>query len=212
MLGVQEEGRDFKLVPRQYHEDFAGNPIHLLLIGLSGVVLLGTAKRGRASIVQCYVLSLGAGYILLCISLRWNIWITRIHLPLLVLWTSAIAIALSEPMFARARTYIIVLLVVTAQYTLFYNETRPLIGANNIFAVPRLEQYFRNRPDLQTPYRHAATLVQDKRCAEIGLWLEGDSWEYPLWVLLQDRKIDGSRIEHVRISNESVKASLNGGG
>jgi hypothetical protein len=211
MLGLQEEGRDFRIGPLQNHEDFAGNLIHLLLIALSGVVLLGAAKRGRASIIQWYVLSLGAGYIVLCISLRWNIWITRLHLPLLVLWSSAIAIALSEPVLARARKYVIVLFVVTSQFALFYNESRPLIGARSIFTVPRLEQYFRNKPDLQAPYTYAATLVQDKRCAEIGLWLGGNTWEYPLWILLNVGGTDGVRVEHVRVSNQSARASLHGG-
>jgi hypothetical protein len=39
----------------------------------------------------------------------------------------------------------------------------------------------------------------------------GDRWEYPLWVLLQDRKTDGFRIEHIRVSNESSRVSLRGG-
>ena len=210
-LRLEGDDRDFRLPPLQNHEDFAGNPIHLLLIVLCGAVLFGVPKRGRASIIQYYVLSLFTSYLALCLYLRWNMWITRFHLPLFVLWSAAIATTLSGTVLARAQTYVVVLLVVTSQFALFYNETRPLIGARNIFTVARLEQYFRNQPDLQAPYRHAATLVQDKRCAEIGLWLEGNTWEYPLWILLNVGGTDGLRIEHVRVSNESARASLHGG-
>jgi hypothetical protein len=208
MLRLDRDDRGFRLPPLQNHEDFAGNPIHLLLIALCGAASFCAAKRGRPSIIQYYILSLFAGYLVLCLFLRWNVFITRVHLPLFILWSAAIATALSEPIFARARTYIIVLLVVTSQYALFYNEIRPLIGARSIFTVPRLEQYFQNKPDLQAPYTYAATLAQDKRCTKIGLWLEPDTWEFPLWILLNNGGIDGLRIEHVRVSNESAGASL----
>jgi hypothetical protein len=211
MLRLEGDDRDFRLSPHQNHEDFAGNPIHLLLIVLCGAALLSAAKRGRASITHYYVLSLFTGYLVLCFYLKWNIWITRLHLPLFVLWAAAIATTLSGTVLARARTYVIVLLlVVTSQFALFYNEARPLIGARSILTVPRLEQYFRNRRDLQVPYTYAATLVQDKGCAEIGLWVEGNTYEYPLWILLNVAGTDGLRVEHVRVSNESSRASLHG--
>ena len=211
MLRLEGDDRNFRLSPLQNHEDFAGNPIHLLLIVLCGAALLGAAKRGRASIIQYYVLSLITGYLILCFYLQWNVWITRFHLPLFVLWAAAIAPTLSGTVLARARTYVMVLLVVTSQFALFYNESRPLLGARSILTVPRLEQYFRNRPDHQAPYTYAATLVQDKGCAEIGLWLEGNTYEYPLWILLNVVGADSVRVEHVRVSNQSSRASLHGG-
>ena len=213
MLRLGGNGEDFKIVPQQNHEDVAGNPIYLLLIGLSAAALFYAVKRGRASIIHYYVLCLVAGYLALCFSLPWYKESTRYHLPLLILWSAAIAIVLQQPVLARARTYIIVLLVVTAQYVLFYNETRPLLGPKNIFVVPRLDQYFRNSPpNVFTQYSYAASLLKDRRCDQIGLWMGGgDRWEYPLWVLLQDRKTDGFRIEHIRVSNESSRVSLRGG-
>jgi hypothetical protein len=212
MLRMEEDDRDFRLSPNQNHEDYAGNPIHFLLIVLCGAALLVAARRGRASIMQYYVLSLFTGYLVLCFCLQWNIWITRLHLPLFVLWAAAIATTLSGTVLARVRTYIIVLLVVTSQFALFYNEARPLVGARSILMVPRLEQYFRNRPDYQAPYTYAATLVQDKGCAEIGLWFEGNIYEYPLWILLNNVVgTDSVRVEHVRVNNESARASLHGG-
>lgn len=213
LLRLNGDAREFRLVPRQNHEDFAGNPIHLLLIVLYGAALFDVARRGGMSIIHYYVLAIVAGYFVLCLTLRWNIWITRLHLALFVLWSPAVASALSLPSLARARTYIIVLLVITSQYALFYNEARPLIGPKDIFTVPRLEQYFHNkRPGLLPQYSYAVSLLKDRKCAQLGLWLSNqqDSWEYPLWILLQDRNIDGLRIEHVHVSNQSARASLHG--
>ena len=212
MLRLERGDRGFRLPPLQNHEDFAGNPIHLLLIALGGAASFCLAKRGRPSMIQYYLLSLLAGYLVLCLFLRWNVYVTRIHLPLFVLWSAAIATALSEPVFARARSYIIVFLLVTSQYALFYNESRPLIGAKSIFALPRLEQYFRNsHPGIIIQYSYAASLLKDKRCAQVGLWLDEDSWEYPLWILLNGRGDDVLRIEHIRVNNESARVSLRGG-
>ena len=64
---------------------------------------------------------------MLCFYLQWNVWITRFHLPLFVLWAAAIATTLNSTVFARLRTFGIVLLVVTSQFTLFYNESRPVL-------------------------------------------------------------------------------------
>lgn len=212
MLRLKRDAGEFRLEPRQNHEDFSGNPIHLLLIGFCGAVMIGQFKRGSLSIAHCYVLSLLAGYLTLCLVLNWNIWITRLHLPLFVLWSAAIATALSEPVFARARSYIIVFLVVTSQYALFYNESRPLIGPKNIFAVPRLEQYFHNKlPGLLPQYSYTVSLLRDWRCAQVGLWLGRNSWEYPLWILLSGRGDDVLRIEHIRVSNQSARAALHEG-
>jgi hypothetical protein len=212
MLRIKVHAEKFRLTQRQNHEDFAGNPIHLLLIGFCGAVMIGQFKRGSLSIAHTYFLSLLAGYLILCLALKWNIYITRLHLPLFVLGSAAIAIALSEPVFARARSYIIVFLIVTSQYTLFYNESRPLIGDKSIFALPRWEQYFRNgHPGISTQYSYAAALLKDKRCAQVGLWLDEDSWEYPLWILLSGRGGDVLRIEHIRISNQSAGVLLRRG-
>jgi hypothetical protein len=200
-------------VARPNHEDFAGNPIHLLLIGFCGAVMIGRFKRGSRSIANSYALSLLAGYLMLCLFLKWNIYITRLHLPLFVLWSATIATVLSDPVFARVRIYGIVLLLVTSQHVLFFNLTRPLIGAQSIFALPRLEQYFRNsQPGIFTQYSYVASVLKDMQCSQIGLWLgnKQDGWEYPLWIMLRDRKIDGLRIEHVHMRNQSARVSLRG--
>lgn len=209
------DAEDFRFEPRQNHgqnhEDYAGNPIHLLLIVLCGAALFHAAKQRRLSITEYYALSLLAGYLVLCLYLRWNIFITRYHLPLFVLGAPLIAVTLSGSFLVRARTYIVVLLVVASQFALLYNETRPLIGGKSIFVVPRLEQYFRNSTDLFPQYSHAAFLLKDKLCSQVGfLTQDNDSWEYPLWVLLEVGPVSSLRIENLRVENQSAKASVPG--
>jgi len=208
MLALNGNARSFRIEPRQNHEDYAGNPFHLLLIGFSGAVIIGQLKRVSRAMIHWYVASLLAGYLIFCLYINWNIWITRLQLPLLVLWSAPIAITLSGLALAQARLYIVVVLVMASQYWLFCNETRPLIGKGNILSMSREEQYFRNsRPSFTAQYTHAASLLRKRGCAQVGLWLGYDSWEYPLWILL---KRDDLRIKHIRVSNESARVPLRG--
>lgn len=205
------DAKEFRIGPLQNHEDYAGNPIHLFLIVLCGAVLIDKARQEHVSVTHYFVLALFAAYLAFFLFLRWNVWITRLHLPLFVLGASVIAVTLSESFLARARTCIVVLLVVASQFALLYNESRPLLGGKSIFVVPRLEQYFRNQTDLFPQYSHAAFLLKDKLCSQVGfLSQHEDSWEYPLWVLLEVWPGSSLRIEHFRVANQSAKALVPG--
>lgn len=208
----RNRGRDeFMLSLRQNHEDVASNPLHLLLIALCGVVLIGKAIKEGMSGAHYFFLALFTAFLIFFIILRWNIVITRLHVPLFVLGAAVIAVTLSRGGLVRARMSIAVLLVVASQYTLLFNETRPILGDKSIFSVSRLEQYFRMNPALFSQYTHAAFLLKDKRCSHVGFLSQGgDSWEYPLWVLLEGKPISSLRIEHFRVTNQSVKASVPG--
>lgn len=204
----KRDAKEFRLSPRQNHEDFAGNPIHLFLIVLCGAVLIGKARRERVSVTHYFALVLFAVYLAFFLFLRWNVYIARLHLPLLVLGASVIAVTVSGSFLVRAQTGIVILLVVASQFALLYNEARPLIGGKSIFVVSRLEQYFRNRMRLFPQYSHARFLLKDKLCSQVGfLSQDPDSWEYPLWVLLEVGPVSSLRIEHLRVENQSVKAS-----
>lgn len=101
------------------------------------------------------------------------------------------------------KNVIIVFLILTSLLWVFCNESKKIIGVENIFTVKRIDQYFANRPDLKNPYMKIADYIRIKRYSDVGISLEGDSWEYPFWVLLQnsDRPI---RIEHINVKNKSV--------
>jgi hypothetical protein len=90
------------------------------------------------------------------------------------------------------------LLVAVAVLPLLENETRPVLRKRNIFNMPRMRQYFVNRPDLFGPYVTAGRSLSAMGCKRVGLKFGGDDWEYPLWVLLRD-KDEPVRIDHVCI-------------
>jgi hypothetical protein len=65
---------------------------------------------------------------------------------------------------------------------------------------------FRNRPELKADYMGAAKFLETQSCFDVGLSMNHDDWEYPLWVLLGTGQ-PGSRyrLEHIGVRNASRK-------
>lgn len=98
---------------------------------------------------------------------------------------------------------------------LIFESVRPLTGATLLFVVPRVEQYFRNRTDLFPQYSHAASLLKDKLCSQVGFLRqdEGDgNGKLGISSLGPARggAVSSLRIEHLRVANQSAKASVPG--
>jgi hypothetical protein len=66
-----------------------------------------------------------------------------------------------------------------------------------------MEQLFVNRPQLLGPYRCAIHVIARSNASQVGLILGSNSWEYPVWRMLRDHKLDHPvRIEHVNVSGD----------
>ena len=83
------------------------------------------------------------------------------------------------------------MLILLSHSWVFQNSVRPLVGSNNIFAKPRISQYFNTQAHLESGYTEAAKIVQSQSCSDIGLYLEYMSFEYPLGFLLQQEERRG---------------------
>jgi len=139
------------------------DPIHAVSMGLYALLL-----------VACWLL-FGA-------LLRWQIWHSRLLLPLAVLAAPWLGIWLSRQRFGF-RVAAALLLVLGVLPALLANRSRPLIGPDSILTTSREEQYFANRPEVYEGYRQAAEALREHGAQHTLLYLSGDSWEYPLWVL-----------------------------
>lgn len=181
----------------------AGNLVHLVMTWACAPVILAsrTLRRERALLGYggCLVIAL----VLFCGYLKWQPWNSRLHLPLFVLWCPAIAVVAERLLHRRVIVVLAALLVVLATPWIVGNLFRPLVGQGSILRAPRVNVYFYNRPNLRQQYLDTANFLREQQCAQIGLIGNWDTWEYPLWVVLQRAFQGNVRLEHVAVANVS---------
>ena len=191
-----------------FHEDAAGNLVHLVLILLSLFLFFLMREQMKSLKLGYYPITLAFGFFLLCIYIKWNPWNVRYHLPLFVLFSTFVAITFSHVLWQKITKLIIIILLLLALPFVFNNYSRPLIGKKNIFNSSRTELSFYIRPYLKIPYIGAINFLMKKGCKDIGLVIDGDYsedyWEYPFWSLLKENHKQGSfRLEHFDVKNFS---------
>jgi len=185
-------------------EDYAGNALHLFLVLVSIVALILRRKSLPRSLPP-YALSLAVAFLLYCMLLKWQPWGTRLQLPMFVLASplTALALPLGNRRWAVAALAAIMLICSTPW--LFGNQTRPLWGNRSILSTERESLYFAKRSQLLPYYSQAAEYFsRPGSCDAIGLVSStGNTYEYPFWALLNSRREEMPRIEHINVNNIS---------
>ncbi len=187
----------------QTFEDIAGNSFHFWLIILAIGLFLGSKKLRSKPELTLYFLSVIGSFFLFCLLIKWQIWHSRLHLPIFVLLCPWLGTVLVRTLPSRMAHYLLIFLLVMALPYLFLNETRPIATPANIFNTDRTTQYFAARPPLQEDYTRLGQFINQRNCREIGLIQRPDTWEYPLWVLLKSQNSPALRIENVNVTNPS---------
>lgn len=203
---------DFGFEPQySLHEDRAGNPVHLLFmtLALAALVLL-PAERRRALVPLA--IAIVAGFFLFSVLLKWQMWGNRLQIPLFMLGGSLVALVFARRE-SRAVTYSAILLCWTALPFLFLSAPRWFVSPERKFALfeSREKQFYRNLPDLEPYYAEIAGVIKRMpvRPEEIGIHIDFNEFEYPLWLLLKDDFTANPRIRHVGVTNASGRINPN---
>jgi hypothetical protein len=150
------------------HEIFAGNPIHLVLLLFSFVIIAGTVRKNFNS--WWYMLGVLAGFVFLCATLRWQPYTSRYHLTAFVLGAVTIGIALERAVAPRIATVVLTLLLAYGSIFAIANRTRSLVDCCHLDAVyqPRSVLYFADQhKDIAANYMAAAEFVNQLICNRI---------------------------------------------
>ena len=182
-------------------DSYASNFFHLLLILVAGMLALRNPQKHF--LLMGYALMMAAGFLLFCTFLRWQLWHSRIHLAWLVSlapWAGATLASLAPCWLCRVAA------AVVAEFAIFCvvsNASRP-VPEKSWFELPRENLYLKIRmPELNTPLAMAVSDLILAKCEHIGLKLDFDDAEYPVWVMLQNRGFTG-RLSHFLVDNESA--------
>jgi hypothetical protein len=205
-------------------EDFAANPLHMVLVLILWLVVLvrgvlwlrwrfsknsqaAAASTGTAGWLAVYSLALLAGFVLFSALYKWQPWGVRLILPFFILAAPALGVLLDGARPGWVAPGVVSLLWAVALLPLLANNARPLLPLGerraSVFSTPRTELLFMNAPANQDAYIEFSRWVGVVRCQELGLVMRSQDAEYPLWALISPsgREV---RIEHLLLSQSQA--------
>lgn len=186
-----------------FHEDYAGNLLHIIAVFAALFMLLGRKTPPSASdtiTLKLYFALVGLAFLMFCTVLKWQPWHSRLMFPLFILIAPAVGVVFSNIRNPKIPVVIATVFLLCAMPWVFNNKSRSFFKRRNIFNSSRVEQQFYNKHGYMPSYVRAVQEARESGCSEIGLLIGPDSWEYPIWTLLyQDKK--PFRLEHINVDN-----------
>ena len=189
------------------HEDTAPNFLHFYLILVSiPILVISLIKRKINQEINLIVLSIFLLQIVFfCGYLKFQIWHTRLHTPLFFLSIPLVMLALNiSPNLKLILKKFLPFFMLYSIFIVVFNKSRPLIntGFTNRISIfdDRYEKYFSNQPELYPEYKNILSILESQKNQNIGLILNIDSWEYPLFSSLIEMQIFPQHIDVENIS------------
>ena len=189
-------------------EDEGADPLDVVLICLTGVTFVVLLVRGdrRMRVLVLMAGALTVGYLAFAAIARWQIFGVRFYIPLFVVWSPLIAIALA--LWSKwALRLTMVVLAVACLPQLLDNSERPVV--RNSYGANRLAPYLLDSTDKAYIIRTAGDMealsrvMAESTCHALGI---GNFVviEYPVWVGLHDDNWHG-QIEDVGVQNVTAR-------
>ncbi|MGO9966620.1 MAG: hypothetical protein ACLPY2_05060 [Bryobacteraceae bacterium] len=179
------------------HEANAPNRWQLLLLA---VAVLAAIRRRNAAWLW-YTAALAFGFLAFCEYLKWQPFLARLFLPLLVASAPLMGAA-----FGRWRAPVSILLALfllnNARPALFENWVRPWSGPASVLHANRDQEYFADMGSWNNApsFFGAVSLLDRSRCGVVGIDISNLTLEYPLQALLRERN-PAVRFLHTGVSN-----------
>ncbi len=194
------------------HEDLAGNFLHIVLVTLALFLAFFAVRRARDGsgvIVAGLAFTVVFGFFLFSALLKWQIWSARLQLPLLMLGSVLVAYTVAK-LLPRAAYVLLALAFASAIPFLLFAAPRRVLGDNGRFVLfdgERRHKLFKNLPDAEPLYSAAAEAIKQQPVAPeaVGLHIDYNDFDYPLWGLLKDDPRSPPLIFHVGVTNVSKR-------
>jgi len=161
-------------------EDGGPNMIHFILIAASFVILgWGIIKLKHQPIVNILLAIVVLQVIFFCAYLKWQPWVSRLHVPMFLLAIPLVCYALSINKVLKKIVYVVTpVILVYALLVTLHNARRPYSAP--MFSS-RYQNYFKSKPWVYDEYNAGYTTISQSGAKSIGLVFGVDDWEYPLF-------------------------------
>lgn len=198
-----------------YNENYAGSPLHLVAIWAAMGIALARPSLRRRPGWRLWLGMLIASVGLFVALFKWQPWITRLQLPLFVLGAPIAAGVIAGAERPGATNFAAVILAATSLPFLLINPGHPVIllpdniqrgifgsGFRERFSIfdERFDQIGSSAPIRPQGYVAAASFIESQGCSRVGLIIDYNGYEYPLWLALS-RAHPPVRIEAIATSS-----------
>ena len=216
-------------IPFELHEDLTGNFLHYWVLAASLLgVLLFRKRFGFSALTVFLALAVVLGALSFCAILRWEPFASRrqtclfmLGAPVVTVFAASLASALAasdwktfgalaRPALSFAGVHGVS--IVTALFLamsvpwVVFNETRPILplGNRSVIFADRTEMYFSSHHRALFPaYVDAVDYLAAYNPKKVGLYMNGDDYNYPAWPLFKERQREMPRLEYVGVENVS---------
>jgi hypothetical protein len=200
-----------------FHEDIAKNPLHMLLIMISFILIM--FKRNLRNQLYIYLVLFAGIMFVLCIP--WQPWVTRLQLPVFALSIPVYAILFDKLKYEKLKNVILLILCSYSLFFLFFNESRPLLynssipfirslsdKSKTIWHSSREQLLFNNKPEVFDDYTQASDEVVKADVSNVGIILGPSSVEYPIWRHLRLNMKFMPKITYQRVNSVQPEVEL----
>lgn len=196
----------FTLKTKEMFNDFySSNPIHLILIFLSLLLFFYKPFYRSHKGLFVYSLLLLSSFLFFCLLIKWQPFAIRLQLPLFVLFTPLIGCVFAYAVKLNLKLivyFLLLLLTYCSLPYLFFSDYRSILGEKSFLKLNKCLQYYVGAMylyDVQMPCLDNITYYRKNN---IGIMLDADDFEYPLWVILRENN-QSCIIKHVKVKNFS---------
>jgi len=224
-------GSEYIVSQNFLHEDEAGNLIAFLIILIICIYSLYRYKRfpKKYFLIIFWIFT---AFSIFSIYLTWQPWGNRLILPLFVSFSPIFGIFCERFEYKKFIPIICIIMIISSTPFLLHNSSRPLFGDNSLIGLDlnknlnslvyydlytfkplnREYTYFNNQKQIQADYLDTVYFIETKNISSIGITMDFlttvGAFEYPLWMLLCNKKDHLIKIEHINVNNPSAKFSM----
>lgn len=196
---ISEDGRPFEFpaLPAM-NCDSAINTFIIFMLVICTVWFLIRIDRQQRIQVQ-YSFYVLITFLVFCVFLRWEMFINRYMLSYFAIICPFITVQLQSLMeMVRRKGFVWGMLGIVLAACMM-NFVREVKYIRELAPFEKPSGYFVYNRELEEDYSIAARYIKEHGFHKVGLYIGGNSYEYPLWQMLGE---EVERIEHVNVDNE----------